>query len=142
MFQKLEAMLVDKNLGIEVAQEVIEFYGDDLHQERLRAQLLVLHSSDTERLLSDLLAIISYLRTLNEIEMEYYSEVIKVAKLILVMPATNALSERSFSALRRIKTWLRTTTNQVRLNNYMTLHVHKTKTNSMPLLRIGNEFIQ
>ena len=142
MLQKLEAMLVDKNLGIEVAQEVIEFYGDDLHQERLRAQLLALHSSDTDRLLSDLQAIISYLRTLNEIEMEYYSEVIKVAKLILVMPATNALSERSFSALRRIKTWLRTTTNQVRLNNCMTLHVHKTKTDSMLLLRIGNEFIQ
>ena len=73
--------------------------------------------------------------------MEYYSEVIKVAKLILVMPATNALSERSFSALRMIKTWLRTTTNQVRLN-CMTLHVHKTKTDSMLLLRIGNEFIQ
>ena len=50
MLQKLEAMLVDKNLGIEVAQEVIEFYGDDLHQERLRAQLLLLHSSDTDRL--------------------------------------------------------------------------------------------
>ena len=142
MLQKLEAMLVDKNLGIEVAQEVIEFYGDDLHQERLRAQLLVLHSSDTDRLLSDLQAIISYLRTLNKIEMEYYSEVIKVAKLILVMPATNALSERSFSALRRIKTWLHTTTNQVRLNNCMTLHVHKIKTDSMLLLRIGNEFIQ
>ena len=32
--------------------------------------------------------------------------------LILVMPATNAVSERSFSALRRVKTWLRTITGQ------------------------------
>ena len=62
--------------------------------------------------------------------------------MILVMPATNALSERSFSALRRIKTWLWTTTSQVRLNNCMILHVHKAKTDSLPLLQIGNEFIQ
>ena len=32
-----------------------------------------------------------YLNGLNELEKEYYSEVIKVAKLILVMPAANAL---------------------------------------------------
>ena len=82
------------------------------------------------------------LKGLNDVEKEYYSEVIKVAKLIMVMPATNALSERSFSALRRIKTWLRTTTNQVRLNSCMTLHVHKTRTDSLPLSSIGNEFIQ
>ena len=60
---------------------------------------------------------------LNEVEKEYYFEVIKVAKLILVMPATNALNERSFSALCRLKTWLHTTTDQVRLNGCMTLHV-------------------
>ena len=41
---------------------------------------------------------------------------IKVAKLILVMPATNAVSERSFSTLRRLKTWLRSTMNQDKLN--------------------------
>ena len=54
-----------------------------------------------------------YLNGLNELEKEYYSEVIKVAKLILVMPAANALSERSFRTLRRLKTWLRTTTDEV-----------------------------
>ena len=53
-------MLVAKNLGIEVAQEIIEFYGDDLHQEQLRARLLALNSSDMYRLLSYLQAIISY----------------------------------------------------------------------------------
>ena len=90
--------------------------------------------------MQDLQSIIQlYLRGLNSVD---YSEVIKVATLILVMPATNALSERSFSALRRIKCWLRTTSKQVRLNNCMTLHVHKTKTDSLPLSTIANEFIQ
>ncbi len=34
----------------------------------------------------------------------------------VVSPATNALSERSFSALRHLKTWLRSTMHQTRLN--------------------------
>ena len=92
--------------------------------------------------MNDLQCIISFLKGLNEIEKEYYSEVIKIAKLILIMPASNALSERSFSALCRIKNWLRTTTDQVRLNHCMTLYVHKTKTDSLSLEKIGNEFIQ
>ena len=41
-----------------------------------------------------------------------------------VTPATNAHSVRSFSALYRLKTWLRTTTDQVRLNWCMTAHIH------------------
>ena len=32
-----------------------------------------------------------------------------MVKLILVIPATNAVSERSFSSLKRIKTYLRST---------------------------------
>ena len=40
-----------------------------------------------------------------------------LVKLVLVMPAINALSERSYSALRRIKNYLRSTMTQKRTNN-------------------------
>ena len=43
-------------------------------------------------------------------------------QLILVMPASNAISERSFSALRRLKNYLRTTIAQERLNHLMIMH--------------------
>ena len=49
-------------------------------------------------------------------------------KILLVMPATNASSERSFSGLRRIKTYLRTTMTQKRLNDLMVLNIPKEKT--------------
>ena len=45
-------------------------------------------------------------------QLELMSEVCKLVKLLLVMPATNAESERSFSAIRRIKTYLRSTMSQ------------------------------
>ena len=37
----------------------------------------------------------------------------------------NAVSERSFSALKRVKTYLRSTTGEGRLNHLMLLHVRK-----------------
>ena len=107
-----------------------------------KSQLNVLHSQETNEPLSNLQSVVSHLRGLNDVEKEFYSEIIKVVKLILVMPATNALSERSFSCLRRIKTSLRSTCNQVRLNSCMTLHVHKVRTDTMPMSKIANEFIQ
>lgn len=53
------------------------------------------------------------------------SEVKKVIRLILVLPATNAISERSFSTLRRVKTYLRSTMTEVRLNSLMKLHIYR-----------------
>ena len=57
------------------------------------------------------------------------------------MPATNAVSERSFSALRRIKTYLRSTMTQHRLNYLMTLHIHRDLTDKIDLIATANEFI-
>ena len=54
------------------------------------------------------------------------------------MPATNAVSERSASALRRVKTYLRTTMHQDRFNHLMILHIHK---DAVDKLSCVNEFI-
>ena len=50
-------------------------------------------------------------------------EVLTLMKLILVSPTTNAVSERSFSALKRLKTVCRSTMSYSRLNKLMTLHI-------------------
>ena len=57
------------------------------------------------------------------------------------MPGTNAISERSFSALKRVKTYLRTTLTQRRLNHLISLHVHKDKTDNIDLNEISNDFV-
>ena len=56
-------------------------------------------------------------------------------KLILAMTATNATSERTFSALRRIKSYLRTKM------SLMALHVHKALTDTIKLENIADEFV-
>ena len=47
---------------------------------------------------------------------------------------TNSTSERSFSAMRRVKSYLRSTMTQERMNNLMILNVHKELTVKLILL--------
>ena len=62
-------------------------------------------------------------------------------QLILVMPAINATSERSFSTLRRTKTYLRSTMKQERLNIFMILHIYSEQTDAINDNEIANEFV-
>lgn len=57
------------------------------------------------------------------------------------MPATNLVSEQSFSALKQVKAYLRATTGISRLNHLMILHVHKDKTDPINLLDVVNNFV-
>ena len=65
----------------------------------------------------------------------------KLMKIILIMPATNAISERSFRALRCMKTWLRSTMNQTRLNWCMILHIHNDDTDKLNIVDVAHEFV-
>ena len=55
----------------------------------------------------------------------FLSEVVVLLELVLVTVATNATSERSFSALRRLKTYLCSTMAQLRLNHSALPHTTK-----------------
>ena len=44
--------------------------------------------------MTDVKSVVTYLKSFNNIERQYHSEVIKVIKIILVMLATNAVSNK------------------------------------------------
>ena len=69
------------------------------------------------------------------------SRVIRMTKLVLVSAATNAASERSFSAIRRAKWYLQSRMKQKRLYSIMMLHVHKDRTDMLNLVDIANDFV-
>ena len=54
-----------------------------------------------------------------------FPQTCRFLQLLLVTPATSAMAERSFSCLRHVKTYLRTTMKQDRLNHLMTIYIHK-----------------
>jgi len=123
---------------------VVEFYEGDLDGSVLKLQLETLktgfeHQGNSETV--TLHEVLKYLRSLSPAMRCMFSEVVTLAKLILVMPATNATSERTFSALRRVKTYLRSTMTQNRLNSLMILHVHKERTDALDVHGVVGEFV-
>ena len=124
------------------AREVCEVYGDDLCENRLADQVRVFISNRPDQLseTSSVADVIKYIQTLSAPKRDFFCEIVKVTKLLLTMPATNAESERSFSALRRVKTWLRSTMTQQRLNHVMILHIHKDMIDKLDLKRVAQDF--
>ena len=141
MLQKLEAVLFSGDSDSCNLSEIVQFYASDFRSvDVLGTQLTLLRSAMKDEDIN-LKSILLYLQSLSSEQREYFAEVIKLVKLILVMPATNATSERSFSALRRLKTWLRATEAQQRLNWCMVLHVHKDRTDKLEIADLANEFV-
>ena len=121
---------------------VCEFYKDDLSEARPQAQLPLsqpMYESECSNEIIDHCSQCCSHSWWPLLTCEY--GILTVMKLLLVMPVANASSERSFSALMRIKTYLGTTMTQKWLNNLLLLHVHKDKTETLDLLKIGREFV-
>ena len=83
---------------------------------------------------------ITFLQSLDSSRRKLLSEISTLGKLLLVMPATNAVSERLFSTLKRVKTYLHSTTGDSRLNHLMMLDVHKDRTDAFTLVEVANDF--
>ena len=58
------------------------------------------------------------------------------------MPSSNAVSERSLSATRRLKTYLRITMRQSGLNHLLLLNINQEKVDQLDIDAIGDEFIR
>ena len=56
---------------------------------------------------------------------ECFPKLIQALKIAMTMGVSSASAERSFSSLRRIKTYLRTTMSQERLSNLALLYVER-----------------
>ena len=69
------------------------------------------------------------------------SEVHNQIRLYLTVLITTATSERTFSALRHVLPYLRSTMTEKRLNNCLLLYVHKELTDSLDLVKVGKDFI-
>uniref|UniRef100_A0A1X7UJM6 HAT C-terminal dimerisation domain-containing protein n=1 Tax=Amphimedon queenslandica TaxID=400682 RepID=A0A1X7UJM6_AMPQE len=122
-------------------QNVCKFYGSDIKPKCLKVQLQLLHSAFRDKPIDDIdiQSVFLYIRSQGS---EYLSKIYVIVQLIqVVVPATNASSERSFNALKRIKSFLRSTMTQSRLNHLMTIHVHKETLDQLLLKNVAQEFI-
>ena len=121
---------------------ICSFYGDDLDQHNQHTQLTILGTlfDGLNKDSIDIPFVINRLRELTQPQKNLFSEIIVLVKLLLLASATNAISERSCSALRRIKTYLISTMTKSRLNHCMMLNRYKEALRELSLIEIANEF--
>lgn len=146
---ELESLLLHAsngdNLPSDFAPSVQEMLSGKVDLDRLKVQLAMLHDAvvssslgikrvTTIRIVADIL---------NESNMVkgMLSEVDKLVKTYLSVPVTSSTAERSFSLLRRVKTFLRSSMTQERLNNLFLLFVLKEETQNLNIVSVANEFV-
>lgn len=124
--------------------DVLEFYGDDFNPERLilhRNMFLDIAKQKNFNVnsLNDIFSVASSDECSNFSELlpEFY----KFLRMIHTIPVTSCTCERSFSNLRRLKTYLRSTMSQKRLNNVAILHAYKERMFKLNINHIADEFM-
>ena len=127
-------------------QIVIQNCGiDEFDVPSLKTQLLLLpqmakfYGLNSRMQFLEMIALFPKLDTIKKM---LVAEVIKLVKPFLVMPATNAVSERSFLSIKRIKTYLRSKISNNWLNHLLILHIHKLLTDRLDLTKDADEFVE
>ena len=116
-------------------------YNDDINIDLLIHQLQLLPiilSSCKDSSIHDIFVTV---RNMSKAKRVIISEVVTLLKLLIVVPATNAESERGFSTMRRIKNYLRSTMGDNRLDNLMVLCIHKESLDQIDMVKVLNEFV-
>ena len=150
IIRKIEKLLIDACNGAKYTKfdDVMSFLKDDVDSERFKVNLSMLPDL-IKTAFKDCCRVkkVTSLRTIADameqsaIYKDMLSEVDKVLKIFFTFPVTSATAERSFSSLRRLKTFLRSTMTHCRLNNLFMLYIHTSKTDALSLEKVAEDFI-
>ena len=120
-------------------------YREDINLEQLQKQLPLLVDKIRQALpkvsrVTSVRTICEAMNTQN-VYKSMLAQVHNLLRLYLTVPITSATSERTFSALRRILTYLRSSMSEQGLNNCMLLHIHKDLTDACDMEQVARDFI-
>ena len=103
------------------------YYADDLSASRMWIELKQFRDYETSNGFKVALTADNLGKTLatNKTLQMLLVHLCLVVQLVLLIPGTSCTAERSFSSLRRLKTYLRSSMKQKRLNHIAVLHLHK-----------------
>lgn len=141
MYLKMEGLLkvaLMKEDFSPLLDDLVSF-DDDFQKSRLERQLMMIPDicPDAHSVADVVAQLLSKSPNLRSV----LDQVERLLTLLLVVPASSATAERSFSALRRLKTYLRATMKQERLNHVTVLHVHQDRLDSVDSQKVQEDFV-
>ncbi len=101
------------------------------------AQLKMFHTIYNIYTGMNLYSIVSLVKGMSAAERSLFSQIVEVVRLLLLVPATNAII---VNVCFLLKNYLHSTMHQTRLNALMIMNVHKDLTDTLHLHYIANEF--
>jgi hAT family C-terminal dimerisation region len=101
--------LLRETASLDAVRQVLAGY-PDIDPDRLAVQISMARQQKWD--MSSVNAVADELRNLNPAIRNMFNEVEQLVRLLLTVPCSNAEAERSFSALRRLKIYLRTRTTE------------------------------
>jgi hypothetical protein len=137
-YSSIESILLSTE-PLDDAQIVLSKY-PEVDITYLQSELPMFHRHAKERLTS-LTQVATHARALNKEVRDLFPSVMALIRLLLLCPASSAEAERSFSSLRRLKTWLRSTMTQERLNSVAVCHIHQDLLDRIDMDAIMRDFV-
>ena len=144
IYKDLQQVFMNAVQGMPYEEEmrrVCKTYSADFSYGNLAIPVFARLVPESERKKFSIADLYRYFKMLTKGQKSMLPSMVTLAKLLLVMPATNAESERIFSAMTRVKTYMRSTTSDNRLNHLMTLHVHKEELDNIDKVKVANDFV-
>jgi hypothetical protein len=138
-YSSIESVLLSTELLPDDAHIILSKY-PEVNTTYLQSELPMFHRHAKVKLTS-LTQVVIHARALKKEVRDLFPSVIALIRLLLLCPASSAEAERSFSSLRRLKTWLRTTMTQQRLNSVALCHVHQDLLDSIDMDAILRDFV-
>ena len=120
--EKFEGYVTGKNSNITA---ITSFYQKDFDSNRLSLyrQMFLEQITLKDVEIKSLQDVVNYSKA-NRNLADLIPEFMKLIRLLLTIPASSCTAERSFSALRRLKNYLRSSMKANRLNHLSLTHVH------------------
>ena len=149
--KRLEEFVIGKvSDSKEVATEIITFYEEEF-RGIADADRIILHRDMTLDLMKNLNLSLKpkcihdivkfFLKSENMSSLSFVLSIKVLLQIFLTIPVSTCTCERSFSAMRRLKTYLRSMLTAQHLNQISVLHVHKQITRNIDLEKLMNEWI-
>lgn len=109
---------------------------DDFDMNELLMELHVIRNKANAICVKNMRKCLALVQGMSDGAKDMIPNIVKAFRLYIVLPCSTASAERSFSKLRRIKNYLRSTMAQPRLNHLLLLHTYKEKLDLIPTISI------
>lgn len=137
--EKLERLLsAEEKVDVDRIKASIQHWPPELEIEGLKSELEVFKKkyqcSCLKEYVGALTGLAKNMRPL-------FPNLENLVRLLIALPSSSATAERSFSGLRRLKTWLRSKMGQKRLNSVAVLHTHRERVSRLQPRNVIREFV-